>query len=241
MANSKISALSTVASSTLATGDKIPFADVSDSTTKAIDPSDIVFKSVGGTITPNVVFAGTAVTTNLQVTTIKPTTGSNGTITVNAPTSSVPMLDMIAGTAAGLIIRASDVTTNNTNKLARFAYRHYSSSEEDVLLINATTDSGGNVVNYGGASGVFNSVTQHSFYAGATSTSLTGNEIFRINNNGINAYRSFTAGSALTVTGTATVDALRINQTPTSGAVTLTHYITVNLNGTTYRIPCGTG
>lgn len=46
--------------------------------------------------------------------------------------------------------------------------------------------------------------------------------------------------SLLDVNGTAQVDGLRIDQTPTSGAVTLTHYVTVNLNGTTYRIPCGT-
>jgi hypothetical protein len=46
--------------------------------------------------------------------------------------------------------------------------------------------------------------------------------------------------SLLDVNGTAQIDGLRIDQTPTSGAVTSTHFFTINLNGTTYRIPCGT-
>lgn len=42
----------------------------------------------------------------------------------------------------------------------------------------------------------------------------------------------------LDVAGTVQMDALRLDQTPTSGTFTNTHYITVNLNGTNYRIPC---
>lgn len=47
------------------------------------------------------------------------------------------------------------------------------------------------------------------------------------------------AGNKLEVVGTIQTDGLRIDQTPTSGAVTSTHYFTINLNGTNYRIPCG--
>lgn len=46
--------------------------------------------------------------------------------------------------------------------------------------------------------------------------------------------------TALDVTGTAQMDGIRLDQAPTSGAVVLTHYFTINLNGTTYRVPCGT-
>lgn len=42
------------------------------------------------------------------------------------------------------------------------------------------------------------------------------------------------------VVGTVQMDALRLNQTPTLGAVVLTHYVNVNMNGTTYKVPCGT-
>jgi len=43
--------------------------------------------------------------------------------------------------------------------------------------------------------------------------------------------------SALDVAGQATVDSLRIDQSPTSGSVTPEHYITISANGTTVRIP----
>lgn len=40
------------------------------------------------------------------------------------------------------------------------------------------------------------------------------------------------------VTGVARVDGLRIDQSPTSETVVCTHTITINLNGTDYKIPC---
>lgn len=48
------------------------------------------------------------------------------------------------------------------------------------------------------------------------------------------------AGNKLEVVGTVQMDGIRLDQTPTAGAVTTTHYITINANGTTYRIPVGT-
>lgn len=42
----------------------------------------------------------------------------------------------------------------------------------------------------------------------------------------------------LDVAGTVQMNALKLNQTPTEGEFTATHYITVNLNGTDYRIAC---
>lgn len=44
--------------------------------------------------------------------------------------------------------------------------------------------------------------------------------------------------SPLDVTGEARVDSLRIDQAATAGTFTATHYLTISLNGTTYRIPC---
>lgn len=44
--------------------------------------------------------------------------------------------------------------------------------------------------------------------------------------------------TALDVTGTATVDVLRIDQTPIAATPVPTHTFTINLNGTVYRIPC---
>jgi len=39
-------------------------------------------------------------------------------------------------------------------------------------------------------------------------------------------------------TGTVQTDALRIDQTPTSGTITPSHYFTISLNGTSYKVAC---
>lgn len=47
-----------------------------------------------------------------------------------------------------------------------------------------------------------------------------------------------TPAAAVDVTGTARVDVLRIDQTPVAATPTPTHTFTIDLNGTTYRVPC---
>lgn len=265
MANRKISALTQLTTSSIASGDKVPIVDASDTTddpstgtTKYFDGNDLFFKSVGGTVTANTNlsgtvtlsgsvsvtapsnFTGTATISSLINPATKPTSSSNGSINYNAPTTTSPLIDCISGTTSGLLLRATDVLTNNTNKQGRFVTRHYDNSEEDVLFFYTNNTTGSNIINYGGNSSLFNSITQHSFFVGTANTHLTGTEAFRVTNGSVVAFKPFTAGSALDVTGTAQMDGIRLDQAPTSGAVTTTHYFTINLNGTTYRVPCGT-
>lgn len=229
MANTKITSLTAIATSAIVSGDKIPIVDVSDTTqaitgtTKNFDGGDILFKSVGGTVSANTTFSGTA-----AIAMLKPNQASNGTVVLTNPSSTSPLIDLLGGDASALVLRSTDITTDATTKQARFASRHYTNSEEDVLMFYASNTNTNNILNYGGASSFFNAVTIHSFYVGTAITHTTGTEIVRISN------------ALLNVNGTVQTDAFRLDQTPTAGAVTLTHYVTVNLNGTTYRIPVGT-
>lgn len=78
------------------------------------------------------------------------------------------------------------------------------------------------------------------FRAASTAGANSPTEYVRIKSGGNVGIGTATPTAKLDVAGTVQMDALRLDQTPTSGAVTLTHYINVNLNGTNYRIPCGT-
>lgn len=46
------------------------------------------------------------------------------------------------------------------------------------------------------------------------------------------------SSTGLDVTGESRCDTLRIDTSPTAGAVTPTHTFPVNINGTVYRVPC---
>lgn len=76
------------------------------------------------------------------------------------------------------------------------------------------------------------------FRAASTADSNTPTEYIRLKAGGNVGIGTVSPTAKLDVAGTVQMDALRIDQTPTSGTFTNTHYITVNLNGTTYRIPC---
>lgn len=304
MANTKITSLTELAESPAST-DMIPIVDVSDTsmaatgTTKRVAGSRIVFQDTG-----------TATLTTLLAPTIKASASTTGAVTLSATnTSLVPVIDVVAGTSAGVVFRGTDFTANSTNKQFRMVSRHYDSSEEDILMFFSSTSSAANILYFGGNSSINNTATVIAFFCAANNTTVTGTEIMRMNSNGlgisttnpnglqVNIAVSETARSAdnvrmgivsgvptivledngstqtviknvagitsigkpgtpqmsidtatgiittvasMAVVGTVQMDVLRLNQTPTLGAVVLTHYVNVNMNGTTYKVPCGT-
>jgi hypothetical protein len=74
--------------------------------------------------------------------------------------------------------------TNSTNKLNRITSPHYTNAEEPVALISSYNVSNQNIISYGGGSGQTNTVTKHSFYTSANTTTTNGSERFRIDERG---------------------------------------------------------
>ena len=223
MANSKISALTALASSSVSSGDVLPIVDVSDTTqaatgtTKKLDASSIFFKDVSGTVS--------AATTYNSSVTFSGTVTASGTFRATGTNPSF----------------TNSVGFGTTTPSARI---HTFTSSDEHLRLEHSSPTGSPYVSF------YQSGTRRAFFQ----FNSTNNTLFFASEYGDLAFKAAsTAGSdtdteymRIKAGGTVDVqtvlqcDGLRIDQSPTAGAVTLTHYITVNLNGTTYRIPCGT-
>jgi hypothetical protein len=81
-------------------------------------------------------------------------------------------------------VTAASVSTDATNKTARFGVSHYTNAEEVVDAIIATCTSSTNSVSVGGSS-IANAPTQFSVYTSANNTTVTGTERLRVDNNGL--------------------------------------------------------
>jgi hypothetical protein len=222
MANTKITSLTALTSGSVASGDLIPIVDVSDTTqaatgtTKKLDASSIFFKDVSGTVS--------AATTYSSSATFSGTVTASGTFRATGTNPSF----------------TNSVGFGTTTPSARI---HTFTSADEHLRLEHSSPTGSPYVSFY-QSGTrrafvqFNSTNNTIFFASeygdlafkaaSTAGSDTDTEYMRIK-----------AGGTVDVQTVLQCDGLRIDQSPTAGAVTLTHYITVNLNGTTYRIPCG--
>ena len=77
----------------------------------------------------------------------------------------------------GLILGAnanSTASTNSVAKIGRISSPHYTSAEENIFVIGASSDGTINDIFYGGSAGVLNAATNHKFYTASTDTTTTG-------------------------------------------------------------------
>ena len=74
--------------------------------------------------------------------------------------------------------------TNATDKLTRITSPHRTNAEEPVMMFSAYNQSGNNNIGYGGGSSITNTVTQHTFYTSANTTTTNGTERLRITSSG---------------------------------------------------------
>lgn len=97
-------------------------------------------------------------------------------------TDPVTKLDIVFSNNTGL--RLSDQTANTTAKDAFIQGRHYTSTEEDIMLLWSASNSGTNSIYFGGGSALYNTATDIRFFTAANSTTLTGTERMRIDSSG---------------------------------------------------------
>ncbi len=81
-------------------------------------------------------------------------------------------------------LRVSDTTADATIKNFRLLSRHYTNSEEDVLVFGVQNGSTSNQIFIGGGVAAQNAVRNISFYTAANNTTLTGTERLNIDTSG---------------------------------------------------------
>ena len=81
--------------------------------------------------------------------------------------------------------------TDSTDKVNRITSPPYTNTEEPVALLSSFNQSGNSSIAYGGGSSQTNTVTYHSFYTAANTTTTTGTEVFRIQSDGAKALGDF--------------------------------------------------
>lgn len=96
--------------------------------------------------------------------------------------SPVTQLDII-GTAT-LQLRIADTTADSTAKFGYITTRHYTNSEEDVVMFSGFGGGANNTLNLGGGSSSLNSCTELKFYTASDRTTLTGSVRMLIDTDG---------------------------------------------------------
>jgi hypothetical protein len=96
-------------------------------------------------------------------------------------TSGNPIFD---GVGAAGNFRLANTTNDTTVKFGRMVVRHYNNSEEECLIINATSGSTSTDLQFGGGSSIGNTATAISFYTASNNTTLTGTRRLNIGSAG---------------------------------------------------------
>lgn len=183
------------------------------------------FGTLGGTVTPTFT-NGLTVPSGGQV-----VIGTTSPITTAA-------LHVVQPSTGAIVV--TNLETDSTTKVGRFAVPHYTNSEESLLVVGgAVTSTGGNI-DFGGGSGVLNTATQITFYTAANNTTLTGTVRMRINATGYVAVGTHTPTAFMHLSASSTAAAslcLPHGTAPTSpvnGDIwTTTAGLYVRINGAT--------
>jgi hypothetical protein len=123
--------------------------------------------------------------TGFNVNTTRLMVASSGNVGIGT-TSPTALLDISSG-GNGLILGADFAATTRTDattKVARIACPHYTTAEEGLALVVASSESANNYVNIGGGSGALNAATDVRVFTGSTTTTTTGTERARIDSSG---------------------------------------------------------
>jgi len=148
--------------------------------------------------------------------------GSTGLLSAGSGSAAAhsARLDLSDGNITMLLGANSSGTarTNSTDKLARVSAYHYTNAEEPTALFLVSNQASSNFLGIGGGSSLMNAVTDVSFYAAATTTTVSGSVIWGYGFNGLNIAdgKNIVVGSTTgTKIGTATSQKLSLwNQTP---------------------------
>jgi hypothetical protein len=93
-------------------------------------------------------------------------------------------LQIYGGSATNTVLSFQTDATNNSNQDARIYSRHYTSAEEPLMMVYASSNSTENFVAIGGGSSVTNAATNIRFYTAANTITTTGTQRMTIDTNG---------------------------------------------------------
>jgi hypothetical protein len=148
----------------------------------------LTIDAAGGGTSPIVFRTGAATTERMRL-------DSSGRLGLGTSSPGAP-LDVV-GSVNTVVL--SDSTTNAALKQAKIQCRHYTSSEENLMMLYAVSDSSASEINIGGGSSAQNYATQIGFWTAANNTSTTGTERLRITSAGLVGIGTTSPDTSLTI------------------------------------------
>lgn len=96
-------------------------------------------------------------------------------------------LDIAEGNTFTMLTGADNnaqTRTNSTLKISRWGIPHYTNAEEPMTMLIGESNSTGNVIRYGGGTGLGNAATLHSWFTSSNNTTVTGTEVMTLTSQG---------------------------------------------------------
>lgn len=125
--------------------------------------------------------------------------------------------------------------TNVVTKTHRIGGVHYTTAEEPMAMLLGVAGVSSNILYIGGASPLFNALTEINFYTGATTTTLTGTNRLRIDSSGniIAGDIATSTGENLQILNTSANSVVRVESSSVSGQAKLSLRSSNALSGRT--------